>query len=95
METPLIPFTFQGETPIHCHLLAGTCRDFNVMTDRAFGESAISVICPSASESFLLKAECDFKFIYDIEGETLYKLAKNETFEFRKAAIIVDLRIYA
>lgn len=95
INKPLSPFYFTGETAIQCDLLEGACRDFNVMTDRSFGESAISIVCPSVNESFLCKAECDFKFIYDIESETLYKLAKNETFELRTAAIIVDFKIYA
>ncbi len=34
LDTPLTPFTFAGETPIHCSLISGAVRDFNLMTRR-------------------------------------------------------------
>lgn len=34
LDTPLMPFSFVGETPIHCTLLNGAVRDFNLMTRR-------------------------------------------------------------
>ncbi len=99
MKESLIPFHFSGETPITCQLIQGPCRDFNIMTDRRFGKSTISIICPPKEEVFTLTAECDFKFIYDIEKRTLYKLERNESFNMklnaREAAVIVDLNIYA
>lgn len=35
LDTPLTPFAFAGEAPIHCALINGAVRDFNLMTRRA------------------------------------------------------------
>lgn len=69
---------FQGEEALSCDLLDGPCTDFNVMTDRSFANSTISVIHPEANAIMNFKAECDLKFIYDIGNETLYKLEKSD-----------------
>ena len=34
LDTPLAPFSFAGETEIHCSLINGAVRDFNLMTRR-------------------------------------------------------------
>lgn len=98
IDKPLIPIYFSGETPIHCELISGAARDFNVMTDRSFGKSTISVICPTKEESLSIIAECDFKFIYDTQKEILYKLGKNEQYNLtlaaNNAALVIDLTIY-
>lgn len=44
LDTPLAPFAFAGELPIHARLLAGDCHDFNVMTRRAVCSAALDVV---------------------------------------------------
>ena len=44
LDTPLTPFTFAGETPIHCTLLNGAVRDFNLMTRRAAVQADLQVL---------------------------------------------------
>lgn len=44
LDTPLMPFSFAGETPIHCTLLNGPVRDFNLMTRRAAVQADLKVL---------------------------------------------------
>lgn len=89
------PIYFQGETPVSCTLVNGPCRDFNVMTDRSYAKSLISVVKLSQNESIILKAECDFRFIYDKDAEELYKLDLGEQCtifgDHEKSLIVVDV----
>lgn len=89
------PLYFQGETSVNCTLIDGPCRDFNVMTDRSYAKSLISVVKLSQNESIILKAECDFRFIYDKDAEELYKLDLGEQYaifgDHEKSLIIVDV----
>jgi len=89
------PLYFPGETPVNCTLVNGACRDFNVMTDRSYAKSLISVVELSQNESIILKAECDFRFIYDKDSQILYKLDLGEQCailgDHKKSLIIVDV----
>ena len=89
------PLYFKGEMPVNCTLINGTCRDFNVMTDRSYAKSLISVVELPENESIILKAECDFRFIYDKASQELYKLDLGEqctiTGDHKKSLIIVDV----
>lgn len=44
LDTPLKPFTFAGETAIHCSLLNGAVRDFNLMTHRDTVQAELQVL---------------------------------------------------
>lgn len=68
------PLYFKGEEPINCTLIDGPCIDFNVMTARHYAKSTISVEHVSENSPIILRAECDFRFIYDKETQELYKL---------------------
>lgn len=89
------PLYFQGETPVNCTLINGPCLDFNVMTDRSYAKSLISVVKLSQNESIILRAECDFRFIYDKDAKELYKLDLGEqctiSGEHEKSLIVVDV----
>ncbi len=74
----LLPVSFKGEEAISCALLDGPCTDFNIMTDRNFANSTISILLPSADMDMNFIAECDLQFIYDTAKETLTKLEKND-----------------
>jgi environmental stress-induced protein Ves len=59
LGTPLAPFVFAGEMPVHARLLAGDCHDFNVMTRRAACSACLQVVrtaCdgPAASQGLLM-----------------------------------------
>lgn len=78
LNKKLDPLSFHGEEIFSCALIGGPCIDFNIMTDRNFANSTISVIRPNNDAPMNFKAECDLKFIYDIGKETLYKLEKSD-----------------
>jgi environmental stress-induced protein Ves len=86
---------FKGETAVNCRLINGPCRDFNVMTDRSYAKSLISVVELLENASIILKAECDFRFIYDKDEQELYKLDLGEqctiSADHNKSLIIVDV----
>ncbi|NRQ41463.1 HutD family protein [Rheinheimera sp. YQF-2] len=44
LDTPLMPFAFAGETPIHCSLMSGAVRDFNLMTRRGAVQANLQVL---------------------------------------------------
>jgi environmental stress-induced protein Ves len=44
LDTPLMPFAFAGETPIHCSLKNGAVRDFNLMTRRGAVQAQLQVM---------------------------------------------------
>jgi environmental stress-induced protein Ves len=48
------PFVFPGEAGIHCRLLDGPVRDFNLMVDRALAEASLEVIhlAPGGTRTF-------------------------------------------
>jgi environmental stress-induced protein Ves len=78
LNKKLAPFIFKGEEAFTCKLLDGPCVDFNIMTDRSYAQSMVSVI--HSKDSFIKKTNtiCDLMFIYDINNEVLYKLEKND-----------------
>ena len=44
LDKPLGPFAFAGEMPIHCSLINGAVRDFNLMTRRHALTAALEVL---------------------------------------------------
>lgn len=88
LHTP--PHSFSGEESINCILLDGPCVDFNIMTARSYAKSTISFV----NTPIVLRAKCDFKFIYDKEREELYKLDLGDELmikEVIKNLIIIDV----
>ena len=62
LDTPLAPFAFAGELPIHARLLAGDCHDFNVMTRRSVCTASLQVLrsaCdwPATSQGLLMAVQ--------------------------------------
>lgn len=45
------PFRFPGEAEIHCRLIDGPVRDFNLMVDRAVAEASLEVLHLRAGET--------------------------------------------
>lgn len=92
-----IPLSFRGEEAFSCSLINGACIDFNIMTDRNFANSTISVLHPTADNIMNFTAQCDLKFIYDIGSETLYKLEKNDQYNMgvqkESPLIVIDLKV--
>lgn len=44
LSTPLQPFTFPGDIPIHARLLGGSSQDFNIMTRRGKVQASVMSI---------------------------------------------------
>ncbi|MBU1312122.1 MAG: HutD family protein [Gammaproteobacteria bacterium] len=58
LDTPLMPFAFAGETPIHCSLIKGAVRDFNLMTRRGAVQAQLQVLTiSSAVQTLALSAQ--------------------------------------
>jgi environmental stress-induced protein Ves len=58
LNRPLQPFCFAGETPIHCSLLNGAVRDFNLMTRRGAVHAELQVLTiGSAVQTLPLSAQ--------------------------------------
>jgi len=62
LDTPLAPFAFPGEAPVHARLLDGACRDLNVMTRRAARRAQVRVMrcdgaLPAATDGVLLAVQ--------------------------------------
>ncbi|MEO3865382.1 HutD/Ves family protein [Rheinheimera fenheensis] len=58
LDTPLVPFAFAGETPIHCTLINGAVRDFNLMTRRAAVKPQLQVLSiGSEAQTLALSAQ--------------------------------------
>ena len=49
LDTPLQPFSFTGDNAVHCTLLGGPSRDFNVMTRRGEWHADVQVLSSSVS----------------------------------------------
>lgn len=82
MDTAFFPITFAGEEDIHCQLIQGTCRDFNVMTRRDFATSSLTIAEMDGKNPLKIKALCPLKFIYDTHAQTLTKLDQGDESEF-------------
>lgn len=92
LNTP--PLYFKGEESITCSLIDGPCVDFNVMTSRSYAHSKVEIRNISENELTTLKADCDFKFIYDIEVQELYKLELGDLMTIKgnnKTLITIDV----
>jgi environmental stress-induced protein Ves len=75
LDTPLAPFAFAGEVPVHARLLSGNCHDFNVMTRRAVCSASLQVIrsacdVPGASQGLLMAVHGSWQLQSNVE-ETL------------------------
>ena len=58
LDAPLMPFAFAGETAIHCTLLNGPVRDFNLMTRRGAVQAQLQVLTiGSAVQTLPLSAQ--------------------------------------
>ncbi|MBC7428792.1 MAG: HutD family protein [Bacteriovorax sp.] len=97
LSKKLVPLTFKGEEVFSCALLDGPCVDFNIMTDRSYANTVISVMHPQDNAVINLRADCDLKFIYDISNEKLIKLEKHDEYNLdvtkNSSLIIVDTNL--
>ncbi len=93
LDTPLAPFAFAGEEPIHARLLAGDCHDFNVMTRRAVCSASLQVVrsaCdgPAASQGLLMAVQgC-----WQLEGASSQTLTPQQGLWWSDAAMAWRLR---
>ncbi|HEY0923661.1 HutD family protein [Rheinheimera pacifica] len=54
LDAPLMPFSFAGETTIHCSLVNGAVRDFNLMTRRDAVQAQLQVLIIGTAVQTLL-----------------------------------------
>lgn len=79
LKNQLIPLHFHGEDAIHCSLIKGPIKDFNVMIDRNWGKTHVEVI---HGEGLIACLE-DFLFLFDTKENTLYELSRGESLEMK------------
>ena len=63
LATPLAPFSFVGETPIHCSLINGAVRDFNLMTRRGALTALLEVLTLNSEAQLLPLGEQRIIFV--------------------------------
>jgi hypothetical protein len=61
------PFAFPGEAEIHCRLLGGPVRDFNLMVDRALARGSLEVVHLAPGETRTLPG-ADTVLLHVLEG---------------------------
>jgi environmental stress-induced protein Ves len=74
---------FPGEWAIDCQLIDGKCRDFNVMTNRDYAKSTISLHDILPGQTSIFSAACDLKFLYDKEDNILYKFELGDSWSIK------------
>lgn len=67
LDRRLQPFAFPGEAEIHCRLLGGVVRDFNLMVDRAVARSSLEVVHLAPGETRTL-AGAGTVLLHALEG---------------------------
>lgn len=86
------PFSFAGEVSIHCELIQGPIKDFNVIIDRGWGEAHLKVLTGMKGE---IELHCltDLLFAYNLDDETLLEL-KNEDIAtlYSNYLIIIEIK---
>ena len=97
MNEIYVPYEFSGEEQINCTLSNGPCIDFNVMSDADAVKASLSIIDLAVNESLILKAQTNYKFIYDHMEKTLYKLENSDRIGLsttkKKKLIIIDVSL--
>lgn len=93
LDTPLVPFAFAGEVPVHARLLTGDCHDFNVMTRRAKCSASLQVVCnscdwPVASQGLFLSVQGGWQ----LEGDPVQTLLPQQGLWWTDAAMAWRLR---
>lgn len=93
LDTPLAPFAFAGEAPIHARLLQGDCHDFNVMTRRATCSASLQVVrgvChwPAATQGLFMAVQGH----WELEGELCEHLSPQQGLWWTHASLAWQLR---
>ena len=79
LTNKFIPVSFAGEESIHCTLKNGEVLDFNVMTNRHWGNSHLEII---ETDGRIVCLE-DYLFVYDLKEESLAVLVQGESWELK------------
>ncbi len=81
LDQRLRPFAFPGEAEIHCRLLGGPVRDFNLMVDRAVAHGSLEVVQLAPGQTRTL-AGASTVLLHALEGQASVfgaPLARDET----------------
>jgi environmental stress-induced protein Ves len=79
------PLFFPGEAFIHCSLISGPVRDFNIMIRRNWGKAFVEKV-----SSHLIRSENELTLIYDLKSLALWELAAGEEL-FIESGIVVKV----
>lgn len=93
LTNPFETFSFPGESKIDCELLGDECLDFNIMTSREWGSSAVSIKSVNKGESQSFQSDQTlFLFFYKSDPE-LIELCSNENFSFTASEAMTVISI--
>lgn len=105
LDTALQPFAFAGERTIHCQLIKGPVRDFNLMTRRADTQASLQLLSYSPTPHTLTLATDTLLFVAKGQAAIHYNgtdhwletehslLLSNETGELQLSSGSADMRV--
>jgi uncharacterized protein len=67
LDRPLQPFAFPGEAAVHCELLGGTVRDFNLMVERDAASASLEVVQLGAGQTLAVR-EAPMVLLHGVSG---------------------------
>lgn len=93
LDSPFDCLEFEGEESILCELLKGECIDFNVMTNRSWGKSAVISSLLKKGQLKKLTAKIDsFIFLYS-NSPSLVVLKAGESYDLLASENLVVIEI--
>lgn len=93
LTAPFDSFEFEGEESIQCELLDKACSDFNVMTNRAYGHSTVSLSPLKMNQTKKYQAKTEtFLFLYQTSPK-LIVLSAGETYELKASENLMVVEI--
>lgn len=86
-------FEFEGEETPHCELIDKACLDFNVMTERGWGQSTVTLASLKMNQSKKYAPKSDtFLYLYQ-SSPKLIVLNAGETYDFKASENMTVIEI--
>ena len=93
LAAPFDSFEFEGEEKIQCELIDKNCLDFNIMTDRNWGQSSVNLTHLKMNQIKRYQPN-NHTFLYLYQNSPkLIVLEPNEKFEFKATENVMVIEI--
>ena len=86
-------FEFEGEEKIECHLIDKACLDFNVMTQRGWGESSVTLSPLKMNQSKKYQPKNDLYLYLYQNTPKLIIIPAGETYECKASENMVVIEV--